>query len=97
VIGDHVRCLGPLPAEWKGRYTHPGGRDSWYDQSAKLDPKHDLASNVALRRSGADPVEREHVVAIMAKVFVYDPAKRPTATELLRDQDFRATMDRYRC
>ncbi|CEL04123.1 hypothetical protein ASPCAL05255 [Aspergillus calidoustus] len=97
VIGDHVRCLGPLPAEWKGCYTHPSGRDSWYDQSAKPDPKHDLASKVALRRGDADPVERGHVVSNMAKVFVYDPAKRPTATELLRDPDFRAIMNRYGC
>jgi serine/threonine protein kinase len=97
VVGDHVRCLCPLPAEWKGRYTHPGGRDSWYNQSAKPDPKYDLAAKVALRRSDADPVEREHVVSIMAKVFVYDPAKRPTATELLMDLDFRAIMDIYGC
>ncbi|KAJ0423567.1 kinase-like domain-containing protein [Aspergillus carlsbadensis] len=97
VIGDDVLCLGPLPAEWRWSYTHPGGRDSWYDQSAEPDPRHDLASKVALRRSHADPAERAHVVAIMAKVFVYDPAKRPTAAELLADPDFRAIMDRYGC
>ncbi|KAL2857361.1 kinase-like domain-containing protein [Aspergillus pseudoustus] len=97
VISDHVRCLGPLPKEWKGSYTHPGGRESWYDQNHKPDPKHDLAAKFAMRRGDVDPIERGHVVSIMSKAFIYDATKRPTVAELLTDPDFRAIMDRYGC
>ncbi|KAJ5153620.1 uncharacterized protein N7500_009059 [Penicillium coprophilum] len=87
----------PLPQEWKGLYTHPGGLDSWYDQSQSPNPEHDLTAKIAYFRPDADPVERQHVLSIMSKVFVYDPEKRPTAVGLLRDPSFRAIMDRYGC
>ncbi|CAG8211573.1 unnamed protein product [Penicillium olsonii] len=97
VVSGMVECLGPLPAHWKGLYTHPAGLDSWYDQSQPADPKYALAAKIAYFRPGADPVERQLVQSIMSKVFVYDPEKRPTANELLRDPAFRAIMDRYGC
>ncbi|KAL4808602.1 kinase-like domain-containing protein [Aspergillus unguis] len=93
VISAIVRTLGPLPKQWQGSYAD--SMDYWYDQSQEPDPKYDLASIIANFRPDADPVERQHVLAIMAKVFTYDPEKRPTATELLRDPSFRAIVDRY--
>jgi serine/threonine protein kinase len=42
VVSGMVECLGPLPEEWKGLYTHPGGLVSWYDQSQSPDPEHVL-------------------------------------------------------
>jgi hypothetical protein len=97
IISGIVRCLGPLPEQWKGLYTHPGGLDSWYDQRITADPKHDLASTIARFRPEADPIEREHVHSIMYRVFTYCPEKRLTATQLLRDSSFRAIMDKYGC
>ncbi|KAJ5203992.1 uncharacterized protein N7498_004871, partial [Penicillium cinerascens] len=94
VVSGMVECLGPLPEQWKGLYTHPGGFDSWYDQSRSPDLNHDLAAKIAHFRPDADLAERQHVQSIMSKVFIYDPEKRPTAVELLRDPSFRAIMDR---
>lgn len=97
VVSGMVECLGPLPEQWKGLYTHPGGLDSWYDQSKSPDPEHDLAAKIAYFRPDADLVERQHVLSIMSKVFIYDPEKRPTVVELLQDPSFRAIMDPYGC
>lgn len=92
-----VRCLGPLPERWKGLYTHPGGFDSWYDQSNVPDPSNNLASVIAYFRPDADPAEREQVHSVMSRVFTYYPEKRPTAAQLLQDSTFRAIMGRYGC
>ncbi|KAJ5129871.1 uncharacterized protein N7515_005910 [Penicillium bovifimosum] len=97
VVSGMVECLGPLPEEWKGLYTHPAGLDSWYDQSQSPDLDNDLAAKIAYFRPDADLVERQHVLSIMSKVFIYQPEKRLTAMELLRDPSFRAIMDRYGC
>ena len=97
VVSGMVECLGPLPKQWKGLYTHPGGLDSWYDQSQSPDLDNDLAAKIAYFRPDADLVERQHVQSIMSKVFIYDPEKRPTAIELLQDPSFRAIMDWYGC
>lgn len=97
VVSGMVECLGPLPEQWKGLYTHPGGLDSWYDQSQSPDRDNDLAAKIAYFRPDADLVERQHVQSIMSKVFIYHPEKRPTAIELLRNPSFRAIMDRYGC
>lgn len=97
VVSGMVECLGPLPDRWKGRYTHPGGLDEWYDQSRSPDPEYDLDAKVSQFRPDVDSVEKQHVVSIMSKVFSYDPEKRPTAAELLGDPSFRAIMDRYGC
>ncbi|KAE8141648.1 kinase-like protein [Aspergillus pseudotamarii] len=92
-----IRCLGPFPEQWMGLYTHPGGLDSWYDQSQPPDPEFSLASTIARYRPDADPAEREHVHSLMSRVFTYCPEKRPTATQLLQDPSFRAIMDTYGC
>ncbi|KAJ5457233.1 hypothetical protein N7530_012507 [Penicillium desertorum] len=97
VVGGMVECLGPLPEKWKGLYTHPGGLDSWYDQSQSPDPKYIIAEKIAYFRPDADLAERQHVESVMLKVFIYEPEKRLTAKELLRDPSFRAIMERYGC
>ncbi|GAB1202419.1 hypothetical protein APSETT445_001034 [Aspergillus pseudonomiae] len=97
VITGMVKCLGPLPEQWKGLYNYSGGLDSWYDQHQTPDPNYDFAAIIAYYRPNADPVEREHVHSIMSKVFNYCPEKRPTATELLQDPSFREIMDKYGC
>ncbi|KAE8405489.1 kinase domain-containing protein [Aspergillus pseudonomiae] len=95
VITGMVRCLGPLPEQWKGLSNHPGGLDSWYDQYQMPYPNYDFARTIAYYHPNADPVEREHAHSIMSKVFNYCPEKRPTAAELLQDHSFRAIMDKY--
>ncbi|KAH8429770.1 uncharacterized protein LDX57_007442 [Aspergillus melleus] len=97
LIGDFVNSLGPLPEEWKGLYTQPGSQDSWYDQNQTPDPKWSLESNIAGLCPDADPIELSHVNSIMSRVFTYDPEKRLTATQLLRDPSFRAIMENYGC
>ncbi|PWY76722.1 kinase domain-containing protein [Aspergillus eucalypticola CBS 122712] len=97
IIGVFVLSLGPLPEEWKGLYTHPESRDSWYDHNQTPDPKWTLESRIASFCPDADPVERSHVLSIMSRVFTYDPAKRLTATQLLRDPSFRAIMENHGC
>ncbi|PTU21167.1 hypothetical protein P175DRAFT_0516734 [Aspergillus ochraceoroseus IBT 24754] len=97
ILSGIVRCLGPLPKPWKGRYTHPGGLDSWYDQSKTPDPNHDLASTIAYFRPEVDEIEREQVRSIMSRVFTYCPEERLTATQLLQDSSFRAIMNKYGC
>ncbi|EEH02630.1 protein kinase [Histoplasma capsulatum G186AR] len=95
IISGIIRCLGPLPEEWKGLYTHPGSLDSWYDQQKTSDPDHDLASTIAYFCPEADPVEQKHVHSIMSSVFSYYPENRLTATQLLQDPSFRAIMHKY--
>ncbi|GKZ31873.1 hypothetical protein AbraIFM66950_000784 [Aspergillus brasiliensis] len=97
IIGGFVMSLGPLPEEWKGLYTHPEGRDSWYDRNQTSDPSWTLESKIARLRPDADSMERSHVLSTMSRVFTYNPAKRLTATQLLRDPSFRAIMENYGC
>ncbi|PLB49389.1 kinase-like protein [Aspergillus steynii IBT 23096] len=97
IIGGFVRSLGPLPEEWKGLYTHPKGRDSWYDQNQTTNPESTLESKIAHLHPEADPTERSHVLSVMPRVFTYDPTKRLTAAQLLRDPSFRAIMETYGC
>ncbi|KAJ5178829.1 hypothetical protein N7492_002039, partial [Penicillium capsulatum] len=59
VVSGMVECLGPLPEHWRGLYAHPGGLDSWYDQSQSPDPEHSLAAKIAYFRPDADPAERQ--------------------------------------
>lgn len=96
IIGDITCVLGPLPEQWKGFYTHPEGRDSWYDQEKK--PAHSkLAKTIARRRPDADPSERKLVLTIMLKVFTRIPEERLSATQLLHDPSFRNLMEKYGC
>ncbi|KAL4734485.1 kinase-like protein [Aspergillus similis] len=97
VLTSIVNFLGPLPEEWKGRYIYSDGHDSWYDRSQLPAPKNSLASEIARYRPDADPAERELVLSIMQKVFIYSPEKRLTATQLLGDPSFKALMARYGC
>lgn len=96
VITGIVKYLGPLPEHWKGHYTHPEGRDSWYNQDNHC-PEDGLAAKIANLRPDADPIERKLVHSIMSKVFTYCPEERLTATQLLQDTSFRALMDKYCC
>lgn len=87
---------GPLPEQWKGLYTHPKGRDSWYDQDKKPDHSK-LAKTIAYYRPDVDPSERELVLSIMLKVFTRIPEERLSATQLLQDPSFRTLMEKYGC
>ena len=89
--------LGPVPEQWKGLYIFSNGCDAWYDQSQIPDPKQSLASIIAYYRPDAHPVEQQHVLSIMSRVFTYCPEERLTATQLLHDPSFRALMDHYGC
>lgn len=98
-LAGMVKCLGPLPEQWKGLYTHvePEDLDTWYDQCTKPDPKHDLAAEIAYRRPEADSTERKHVLSILSRGLNYSPEKRLTATQLLQDSSFKAVMSKYCC
>lgn len=97
IISGLVKCLGPLPEEWKDLYEPSGGLDSWYDQCTTPDPKFNLASSIEYFRPDVYQAERELVYSIMKKVLVYCPEERLTATQLLRDPSFKALMERYGC
>ncbi|PLB33177.1 uncharacterized protein BDW47DRAFT_121428 [Aspergillus candidus] len=81
IIGGLVMSLGPLLEEWKVLYTHPEGRNSWYDQTQTPHPTWTLESRIALRPD-AHPTKRSH---------------RLTATQLLRDPSYRAIMENHVC
>lgn len=89
--------LGPLPERWKGSYIYDDCLDSWYDQNRTPDKNNTLATGLARYRPDADPAERELVLSIMQKVFLYSPEERLTATQLLADSSFKALMARYGC
>lgn len=96
-VSSMVKCLGPLPEQWKGHYTHSGALDSWYDQHQIPDPKYSLAAKISRYRPEADQTEQNHVLSIMSKVFTFCPEKRLTATQLLHDPSFKAVMEKYGC
>lgn len=56
-----------------------------------------LDSIITRFRPDIDSIERQHVNAIMSKVFIYCPEKLLTAIQLLQVPSFRALMDRYGC
>lgn len=97
VISGMVKCLGPLPVEWKGFSKNPKSRDDWYDQCQPPDPGEHLSEQIAYYRPETGPVERQHMLDVMSKVFVYDPDKRLSAAELLQDPSFLALMEIYGC
>ncbi|PGH09281.1 serine/threonine protein kinase [Blastomyces parvus] len=96
-ISSMVKCLGPLPEQWKGLYTHSGALDSWYGQRQIPDPKYGLAAKISKFRPEADQTEQKHMLSIMSKVFTFCPEKRLTATQLLHDPSFKAVMEKYGC
>lgn len=55
------------------------------------------AHNVLDASSPAPNIVAATLNLAMSKVFVYDPEKRNTATQLLQDPSFGAIMDRYDC
>ncbi|OJD14721.1 serine/threonine protein kinase [Blastomyces percursus] len=98
ILTGIVRCLGPLPEQWKGDYADPnGGLDSWYDQSTKADPDSSIAGTIAHFRPDSDAIERKHMYSLLSKGFNYCPEKRLTAEQLLQDPTFRAIMKKYGC
>ncbi|KAL4962413.1 kinase-like domain-containing protein [Aspergillus stella-maris] len=79
-----VKCLGPLPADWKGSYTHPKGVESLYDPDLEYEPGC-IAYRISyfVREKNIDPAELQLVIELMQS--------------LLRDSTFRAIMERYGC
>ncbi|KKZ61912.1 hypothetical protein EMCG_03611 [[Emmonsia] crescens] len=96
-VSSMVKCLGPLPEQWKGLFTHSGALDYWYDQRQIPDPKYSLAAKISKFRPEADQTEQKHMLSIMSKVFTFCPQKRLTATQLLHDPSFKAVMEKYGC
>ncbi|OAX79303.1 serine/threonine protein kinase [Emergomyces africanus] len=96
-VSSMVKCLGPLPEQWKGLYTHSRALDSCYDQRQIPDPKYSLAAKISKFRPEADQTEQKHMLSIVSKVFTFCPQKRLTATQLLHDPSFKAVMEKYGC
>lgn len=90
LISGMVRCLGPLPEEWKGCYIHSNELDHWYDQHTKPDPKVTIEARIKKLRPDLDATYQELICSIMSKVFVFRPEERLTATQFLHDPSFRA-------
>ncbi|EER41946.1 protein kinase [Histoplasma capsulatum H143] len=84
-VSSMVRCLGPLPEQWKGLFTHSGALD------------YCLAAKISKFCPEADQTEQKHMLSIMSKVFTFCPQKRLTATQLLHDPSFKAVMEKYGC
>lgn len=57
----------------------------------------ELKARIAMRRPDVDQEERDLVESIMLKVFVFSAERRPTATQLLQDNNFRMLMNKYGC
>lgn len=104
-LSDMVNGLGPLPAEWKGRFTEATQPDAtWYDPHNRSLPKKERTLEKIIRDDlrGLEGAERliklrteKHVLAIIKKVFAYLPEHRPTASQLLQDPDFRKLLEIY--
>lgn len=97
VIASMVDTLGPLPEQWKGSYIWAEeGQDMWYNPNTKPSSE-SLEDMIDRMHPGCDLVEKQHVLSILTRGFSYYPEKRPSATELLQDDSFRAIMDNYGC
>jgi hypothetical protein len=91
--------LGSLPEHWKGYCTYPdiGNENCFYDQSMPAFAERTLAARIARLRPETSQTERNLVLAVFAKVFVYLPERRATASQLLEDSSFKALMAMYGC
>ncbi|KAM0664326.1 hypothetical protein ACQRIU_006909 [Beauveria bassiana] len=97
-LTELVKRLGPLPLQWASRYDAGDAPDeSCYDQTRK--PVHRLTLEEMSKRWRPDvsDVERKLFVSVLFKGFAYLPENRPTAAELLQDEDFNALMAIYEC
>jgi serine/threonine protein kinase len=92
-LSSIVNTVGPMPKEWKGLLQ--ASKESWYDQSRKIDFKGKIEYRLDCFAVNADAIERSHVVSIMIKGFRYLPQERMTATQLLRDPSFQALIKIY--
>lgn len=91
-----VQRLGPLPAQWKGRYCPPEkALDSWYDQDKTPHPEYNFQTLIQVRKPEVSLTEREHALSLFSKGFNLYPENRPTATQLLHDPSFKALIDMY--
>lgn len=95
-LTDLVDRLGPLPLQWAGRYdAGDEPKESWYDQTQKPAPLLTLEETSKRGRPEVSDVERKLVVSVLSKGLAYLPEYRPTAAELLEDEDFKALMAIY--
>ncbi|OAA53077.1 Protein kinase-like domain protein [Cordyceps fumosorosea ARSEF 2679] len=93
-----VQKLGPLPLQGAGRYDAGGTPDeSWYAQTRAPATLVTLEEMTKRSRLDASNVERKLVDSIFSKVFTCLPENRPTAEELLEDEDFKAIVAMYEC
>jgi hypothetical protein len=56
-----------------------------------------LAAKIARLRPKTSQTERNLVLTVFAKVFVYLPERHATASQLLKDSLFKALMAMYGC
>ncbi|ROW02978.1 hypothetical protein VMCG_05719 [Cytospora schulzeri] len=104
ILSAMVNRLGPLPEKWKGLYTTGTQPDaSWYDPENNSLPVPDRTLEKIIhdrQRPGSDEAERlleskteKHALAVFKKVFSYLPERRPTASQLLQDPDFKKLLE----
>lgn len=97
LLADLCNLFGQMPREWKGLSVGLPWEDSLYEGGDESPPNDPLGARIARRRPDVDQDERDLAERIMRKVFVYSPEKRPSATQLLEDNDFKALMRKYGC
>jgi serine/threonine protein kinase len=80
--------FGPLPSEWKGRYTEDGTvSDSCYGLWHGYPPGfHNTIANDLPHH--ISPKEWSHLESVLSRGFQYHPTKRITAAQLLKDPSF---------
>jgi hypothetical protein len=74
--------LGSLPEHWKGycTYLDIGKENCFYDQSMPAFAERTLAARIARLWPETSQTKRNLVLVVFAKVFVYLPERRATAS-----------------
>lgn len=90
--------IGMLPPEWKGRYNvfdKAEAKASWYGHSSQLEPKNTFSEFLDKHRPEISAKEKTLALSVIREVFRPKPEERIGASDLLKNEDFKALMKLY--